>query len=211
MVLIAPLALLPCVVKNAESSSLPTGTKQQQQTAYQTPTAQASPAASESPLASQAATPDDKTANAPEQSTCRRFFNLLLQFNWSNWAIVLVAIWAALTAKNTLTSIQSQAETAKQDLVITNRAHLYLSEVRITFYEPQNVYEETTTYRFEIVYPIYNGGKPPLSTSVLSPEPLSLKPRLNKLAKRPLRLISHRAPSCRHVPKSPSDRFIPRG
>ncbi|MGB9381646.1 hypothetical protein [Candidatus Binatus sp.] len=161
MVLIAPLALLPCVVKNAESSSLPTGTKQQQQTAYQTPTAQASPAASESPLASQAATPDDKTANAPEQSTCRRFFNLLLQFNWSNWAIVLVAIWAALTAKNTLTSIQSQAETAKQDLVITNRAHLYLSEVRITFYEPQNVYEETTTYRFEIVYPIYNGGQTP--------------------------------------------------
>jgi hypothetical protein len=159
LAIVVSALLLPSVART-ESTPLPTGTEQQQ-TAYQTPTSQPWPAASKSPLASQATTSDDKTDHASEQSTCRWFLELLWQFNWSNWAIVAVAIWAACIALNTLASIQQQGETAAKDLVITNRSYLYLSEVRITFHEPENVYDETTTYRYEIVYPIYNGGQAP--------------------------------------------------
>jgi len=111
---------------------------------------------------------------------------LLWQFNWSNLAIVGVALWAAFTAKSTLASIQSQADTAKQDLVITNRAYLYLSEVRITFRESQNVFDEITTYPYEIVYPIYNGGETPRFILAPSLEVLSPKSRHGKLARLPL-------------------------
>jgi hypothetical protein len=159
--LVIAVSVLVLNVARAESNPSPTGAKQQQQTAYQTPAAQPSPAVSKNPFISQTTTADQKTTQPPEQSTCGWFWGLLWKFDWSNWAIVAVAIWAAYTAVDTLVAIRTQGDTAAQDLVITNRAYLYLSEVRITFYEPQNVYDETTTYRFEIVYPIYNGGQTP--------------------------------------------------
>jgi hypothetical protein len=161
-ILVAAVLLARAAIRaESKPSPLPSRAEQQKQTAQQTPSVQGSLATSESPLASQATTSDDKTAHAPEQPYCRWLFMLLWQFNWSNLAIVGVALWAAFTAKSTLASIQSQADTAKQDLVITDRAYLYLSEVRITFRESQNVFDEITTYPYEIVYPIYNGGETP--------------------------------------------------
>ena len=77
------------------------------------------------------------------------------------WRLSVLPSGQPLPQKALSPSIQSQADTAKQDLVITNRAYLYLSEVRITFRESQNVFDEITTYPYEIVYPIYNGGETP--------------------------------------------------
>jgi hypothetical protein len=65
------------------------------------------------------------------------------------------------TANKTAEAAVQSAKAATQDLEITNRAYLYLSEVRIQFSESGNVDEDITTYPFEIVYPIYNGGQTP--------------------------------------------------
>ncbi|HYB91917.1 MAG TPA: hypothetical protein VEC38_12830 [Candidatus Binataceae bacterium] len=109
--------------------------------------------------------------------------------NWSNWALVVVAIIAACIAVRTLKEIARQsrtatintriaaraanaaklsadaakqsADTSSRELVIANRAYLYLSEVTIRFYEAENVFEEDTRYKYEIVYPIFNGGQTP--------------------------------------------------
>ena len=63
--------------------------------------------------------------------------------------------------EKTLAATEKAADAANQGLEIGNRAYLYLSEVRITFREAQNVYDETTTYPYEIIYPIHNGGQTP--------------------------------------------------
>ena len=103
--------------------------------------------------------------------------------SWNKWfwqnltgiLLVLVGIWTSYIALGTLAQIAEQtnsgtiaanaamksADVSSQDLEIANRAYLYLSEVRITFREPQNVYDETTRYDYDIVYPIYNGGQTP--------------------------------------------------
>lgn len=102
-ILVAAVLLTRAAIRaESKPSPLPTRAEQQKQTAQQTPSVQGSLATSESPLASQATTSDDKTAHAPEQPYCRWLFMLLWQFNWSNLAIVGVALWAAFTAKSTL-------------------------------------------------------------------------------------------------------------
>jgi len=162
--ILTALALFLGAARNlrAESNLSPLPTRaERQQTAYQTAAAQTSPAASQNPLAKQATTSDHNTAQTPERFTCRWLLGLLWQINWSTWAIVVVAIWAGCIAVNTLAAIQQQGKTAAKDLIITNRSYLYLSEVRITFHEPQNVHDETARYHYEIVYPIYNGGQTP--------------------------------------------------
>ena len=88
---------------------------------------------------------------------------------WDNWfwqnfsalLIAVLAVWASCIGLSTLDAIRQQGETAAKDLIITNQAYLHLLEVRITFHEPQHVFEEITTYPYEIVYPIYNGGQTP--------------------------------------------------
>ncbi|MGD0671951.1 MAG: hypothetical protein ABSB13_07730 [Candidatus Binatus sp.] len=95
--------------------------------------------------------------------------------NLTGLLLVLVGIWAACIALGTLDQIATQtsaattaanaamksADVSSQDLEIANRAYLYLSEVRIRFSEAETVDDDETIYRYEIFYPIYNGGPTP--------------------------------------------------
>jgi hypothetical protein len=103
--------------------------------------------------------------------------------SWNDWfwqnltgiLLVLVGVWAACIALSTLDRIAVQtsagtiaanaamksADVSGQDLEIANRAYLYLSEVRIGFHEAETVDDDETIYRYEIYYPIYNGGQTP--------------------------------------------------
>jgi hypothetical protein len=103
--------------------------------------------------------------------------------SWNDWfwrnltgiLLVLLGVWTARIAIRTLDRIAEQtkagtvaakaamksADVSGQDLEIANRAYLYLSEVRIGFQEAKNVFDEITTYEYDIVYPIYNGGQTP--------------------------------------------------
>jgi hypothetical protein len=166
--LLIALVLLLSASKSVRPESNPspllTRTEQQQKTAYQTPTAQSSPGFSKPSLTNQTTTSDHEATQTPEQSRYRWFWSvleLLWQINWSNWALVAVAIWAGCIAISTLASIREQGKVAAQNLIITNRAYLYLSEVRITFDEPRNVYDDNTEHPYVIVYPVYNGGPTP--------------------------------------------------
>jgi hypothetical protein len=103
--------------------------------------------------------------------------------SWNDWfwqnltgiLLVLVGVWAAWIALGTLDQIAVQtnagtiaanaamksADVSSQDLEIANRAYLYLSAVRIGFREAETVDDDVTIYRYEIFYPIYNGGQTP--------------------------------------------------
>ena len=123
LILIASASLLS-VAKNAKPnpSALPTRTEQKQQTTNQTPAAEPFPASSEIPLTSQTATSNEQATQTPEQSSARWLFSALWEFNWSNWALVLAAIWAAWIALSTLKSIESQGNTALETLNAMKRS-----------------------------------------------------------------------------------------
>jgi hypothetical protein len=66
-------------------------------------------------------------------------------------------------AQETLNAIKNQAEIAERELIITNRAYLYLSGVRINLYkaDQHTAADEETMFNYVITYPIYNGGQTP--------------------------------------------------
>jgi hypothetical protein len=98
--------------------------------------------------------PKSKRANGIEQFWPPLWSTFLPPF-WSNWALVIVAGIAACFALRTLKAIQRQADIAERELVIANRAYLYLSGVRVTFLP------STAESNVEITYPVYNGGQTP--------------------------------------------------
>jgi hypothetical protein len=141
LILIASALLLnvaQCVNAEPNLSALPTRAEQKQQTTNETSAAQRSTVASEIPLTSQTATPNDEASQTPEQSGSRWFLSFLWKINWSNWALVFAAIWAARIALSTLKSIESQgniavetlkamkrsADAEERDLILTHRAAL---------------------------------------------------------------------------------------
>jgi hypothetical protein len=141
LILIASASLLN-VAKSVNAkpnpSALATRTEQKQQTAHETPTAQRFPASSEVPLTGQTANPKNEATRTPEQSGSRWFVSVLWKINWSNWALVFAAVWAARIALSTLKSIESQgniavetlkamkrsADAEERDLILTHRAAL---------------------------------------------------------------------------------------
>jgi hypothetical protein len=100
--IILAISLLALLLSAARSvfaqpnpSPLSIRTEQQQKSTNQAPTAQLSPSVRESALHNQAGNIDHQTTHSPEQSTCQRIGEILWEFNWSNWALVGAAIWAA--------------------------------------------------------------------------------------------------------------------
>lgn len=123
LILIA-LASLLSVANNLSAKPIasPTGTEQKLQTTNKVPTSQRSPVVSEIPLTSQTATPNGEATQTPEQSRDRWFLSVLWKINWSNWALVFAAVWAARIALSTLRSIESQGNTAVQTLNAMKRS-----------------------------------------------------------------------------------------
>jgi hypothetical protein len=94
---------------------------------------------------------------------------------WSNFRLAAVGTGAIIAAVCTLKGIYKQARAtvvsvqvsrnavrvANQELVIANRAYLYLSEVIISFSESRTSPGEEPRYGYVITYPIYNGGQTP--------------------------------------------------
>src|SRR5690242_1530637 len=76
--------------------------------------------------------------------------------------LVLVGIAYTVVSRCQLRAIGRQTSTAERELVIANRAYLYLSGVHISLYEPQiEVAGDEPVYNYVITYPIYNGGQTP--------------------------------------------------
>jgi hypothetical protein len=98
-----------------------------------------------------------------------------LRQNVATLLLVVVAIWAGFVAVGTLDQISSQtiaattaanavrksADTTAQELIVANRAYLYLSGMQIVFAEPKSEPGADPTYPYTITYPIYNGGQTP--------------------------------------------------
>ena len=69
--------------------------------------------------------------------------------------LVLVGGGYTFVAYRQLGAIGRQANIAERELVIANRAYLYLSGVRLTFLPP------SPESNVEITYPVFNGGQTP--------------------------------------------------
>jgi hypothetical protein len=69
--------------------------------------------------------------------------------------LVIVGGGYTFVAYRQLGAIGRQADIAERELVIANRAYLYLSGVRLTFLPP------SPESNLEITYPVFNGGQTP--------------------------------------------------
>ncbi|MBV8356432.1 MAG: hypothetical protein JO189_00640 [Deltaproteobacteria bacterium] len=69
--------------------------------------------------------------------------------------LVVVGGGYTFVAYRQVGAIGRQADIAERELVIANRAYLYLSGVRLTFLPP------SPESNIEITYPVFNGGQTP--------------------------------------------------
>jgi hypothetical protein len=74
---------------------------------------------------------------------------------------VIGALYVYYAAKQ-WAEIWTQSQTAERELIITNRAYLYLSEVHISLSASETDPEgDERVHKYVITYPIYNGGQTP--------------------------------------------------
>jgi hypothetical protein len=121
-------------------------------------------------------TPTGQPTHAIDGSSDSQTWNNWFWQNIATFLLVVVAIWAGWIATGTLDEISSQtlaattaanaakqsADTATQELIIANRAYLYLSAVQIVFDEARTEDPDSSPiYPYTITYPIYNGGQTP--------------------------------------------------
>lgn len=118
-------------------SGLPAGSQQQYQPKQNAPLSRLAPDALESPPTGPIHdTIPDQSSNTSEQARegwLAWLFAILWRINWSNWALVAVAIGAAKIAFDTLKSIKTQGEIAMKSANAAERSADALIQEKVPY------------------------------------------------------------------------------
>jgi hypothetical protein len=155
----------------------PAGSEKQNQANGKTPAAQAFMGVPQAGLSPQAQPATDQSSHLQTQappSWCDRLLIRLWQINWSNWALVFVAVWAGRIAVGTLNQIRCQtvaattaalaaktsAETADRTLTELERPWVF-----VDIYDVRNWSSVWPAGQTQIIigleWAVYNGGRSP--------------------------------------------------